>query len=312
MASHVHEPEAALAPDRTPPAARAGTWVTDLMLLSMALIWGVNFSVVKYGTGVMPPLAFNAFRVLLATLVLGGVAIVLRAQRPSRRDAVRLALLGLLGHGLYQLCFIEGIARSTVATAALVLASSPALIALVGRVLGVEHPSRRAWMGIALQLLGMAGVVLGSATQPAEGGDAPFVGALILLAGSLSWAFYAVLLKPFTQRVHPIHLSAWTLLGGVGVLVGLGAPSLATLDVSAVPVPGWAAVAYAGLAAMVLAYLFYYRGVRVLGPVRTAMFANLQPLIAMAVAFLTLREVPTVWQLGGAAAITTGLLVSRK
>ena len=138
------------------------------------------------------------------------------------------------------------------------------------------------------------------------------MGALILLAGSMSWAFYAVLLKPFTQRVHPIHLSAFTLLGGVGVLVALGAPSLLALDAHAVPTPGWGAVAYAGLAAMVVAYLFYYRGVRVLGPVRTAMYSNLQPLIAMVVAFLTLHEVPTAWQIGGAAAITTGLLVSRK
>ena len=292
--------------------SRAGAWLTDLMLLTMALLWGVNFSVVKYGTGVLPPLAFNALRVALATVVLGGLALALRRERPSRGDMVRLAVLGLLGHGVYQYCFIEGIARSSVATSALVLASSPALIGVVGRVMGVERPSGRAWAGIGLQLLGMAGVVLGSAVQPASSAEAPLVGALILLAGSLSWAFYAVLLKPLTQRVHPIHLSAFTLLGGVGVLVGIGLPSLLTLDAAAVPMAGWGAVAYAGLAAMVLAYLFYYRGVRVLGPVRTAMYGNLQPLIAMAVAYLKLREVPTAWQLGGAAAITTGLLVSRK
>lgn len=302
----------ALAPDRAEPAPRSGASLTDLLLLTMALIWGVNFSVVKYGTAAMPPLAFNALRVALATTVLGALAFALRAQRPSRADAVRLALLGLLGHGVYQLCFIEGVARSTVATSALVLAASPALIGLVGRALGIEHPSRRAWLGIALQLLGMLGVVLGSATQPPRPGEAsPLVGALVLLGGATAWAFYAVLLRPLTQRVHPIHLSACTLLGGVGVLVALGAPSLLRMDVATVPPAGWSAVAYAGLAAMVLAYLFYYRGVRVLGPVRTAMYSNLQPLIAMAFAFLTLGEVPTLWQLGGAAAITGGLLVSR-
>ncbi|MGZ8415100.1 MAG: EamA family transporter, partial [Gemmatirosa sp.] len=81
MASHTHE---ALAPERTEPAPtapppRSGAWLTDLMLLSMALIWGVNFSVVKYGTRVMPPLAFNALRVLLATVVLCGLAIAMRS-----------------------------------------------------------------------------------------------------------------------------------------------------------------------------------------------------------------------------------------
>ncbi|MDF1505023.1 EamA family transporter [Roseisolibacter sp. H3M3-2] len=291
---------------------RTATWLTDLMMLAMALLWGVNFSVVKYGTRVLPPLAFNALRVALATAVLGGLALALWRERPARADMVRLATLGLLGHGVYQFCFIQGIARSSVATSALVLASSPALIGLVGRGLGTERPTRRAWAGIGLQLLGMAGVVLGSAVQPSASAESPLLGALILLAGSVSWAFYAVLLKPLTQRVHPIHLSAFTLLGGVGVLVGMGAPALAALDARAVPAAGWGAVAYAGLAAMVLAYLFYYRGVRVLGPVRTAMYSNLQPLIAMAVAYLTLHEVPTPWQIGGAAAITTGLLVSRK
>jgi drug/metabolite transporter (DMT)-like permease len=316
MASPARPAAPSVAPPRPHPvpdgAPRQAAWVTDLLLLLMALLWGVNFSVVKYGTQVMPPLAFNALRLVLATVVLGALALGLREQRPSRRDAVRLALLGLLGHGLYQLCFIQGVARSSVATSALVLAASPALIAIVGRTLGTERPTARAWSGIGLQLAGMLGVVLGSATQPARPGEAPLVGALILLCGAVAWAFYAVLLKPFTQRVHPIHLSALTLVGGVGVLVALGAPALLRLDAAAVPMPGWGAVAYAGLGAMVLAYLFYYRGVRVLGPVRTAMYSNLQPLIAMAVAFLTLREVPTVWQLGGAAAITTGLLVSRR
>jgi drug/metabolite transporter (DMT)-like permease len=42
------------------------------------------------------------------------------------------------------------------------------------------------------------------------------------------------------------------------------------------------------------------------------MFSNLQPLIALAVAYLTLGEVPTAWQLGGATSIMAGLLISRK
>ncbi len=303
-----------LTPDRAEPAAsRSGVWLTDLLLLMMALIWGVNFSVVKYGARHIPPLAFNALRVGLATVVLVGMALALRRHLPTRRDLVRLALLGLLGHGVYQACFILGLARSTVATSALVLAASPALIGIIGRVLGIEHPSRRAWVGISLQLVGMAGVVLGSATAPVDPvAGSQLVGALILLGGAVSWAFYALLLKPLTARVHPVHLSAWTLVGGVGVQAAFAARDLARLDVRAVPPGAWGAVAYAGLAAMVLAYLFYYRGVRVLGPVRTAMYSNLQPLIAMVVAFLTLREVPTAWQIGGAAAIMAGILVSRK
>ena len=74
---------------------------------------------------------------------------------------------------------------------------------------------------------------------------------------------------------------------------------------------GWAAVAYSGLLALVVAYLFWYRGVRVLGPTRASMYANLQPLFAIAVAWAVLGEAPRVMQIAGATAIMAGLLLTR-
>jgi drug/metabolite transporter (DMT)-like permease len=71
-------------------------------------------------------------------------------------------------------------------------------------------------------------------------------------------------------------------------------------------------VGYSAVLAMVVAYLFYYRGVRVVGPVRTAMFSNLQPIVALAVAAVTLGERPGPWQLAGAGAIAAGIVVSRR
>jgi len=62
---------------------------------------------------------------------------------------------------------------------------------------------------------------------------------------------------------------------------------------------------------MVIAYMLYYRGVRVLGATRTAVYGNLQPLIALAVAAIMLGETPTGPQLLGAAFIMGGLLMSR-
>ena len=136
MASTV---QGALAPGRAE-GARPGVWLTDLSLLAMALIWGVNFSVVKIGTRHFPPAAFSGLRVALASVVLAGIAVALRAHLPSARDRWRLAGLGVLGHGLYQVCFIEGVARTTAGTAALVLASGPAFIALIGRAPGSGSP----------------------------------------------------------------------------------------------------------------------------------------------------------------------------
>src|ERR1043166_1406053 len=58
-----------------PPRARASpdrhsVRLTELSLAVMALIWGVNYSVVKYGSGLVAPLAYNGVRVVLAAGVL--------------------------------------------------------------------------------------------------------------------------------------------------------------------------------------------------------------------------------------------------
>jgi drug/metabolite transporter (DMT)-like permease len=57
--------------------------------------------------------------------------------------------------------------------------------------------------------------------------------------------------------------------------------------------------------------MLWYRGVKVLGPTRTALFGNLQPLIALLIAWITLHERPTSWQILGCAAIVGGVLLTR-
>ena len=104
-------------------------------------------TVLKYGTQVLEPIAYNATRMTVGTVVLLGLA-ALTAPMPSRSDIGKLMLLGVLGHGVYQGLFINGLARTRAGTAALVVAASPAVIAIVGRALGVERISQRAVLGI--------------------------------------------------------------------------------------------------------------------------------------------------------------------
>lgn len=290
-------------------AATPGSWHTDAMLLAMALIWGINFSVVKFGTRWMQPLAYNGARVALAAVCLLAIAAAMRHPWPAWRDLRALLLLGVLGNGIYQIFFIEGIARTRAGTAALVLASGPAFIALISRMRGVEHTTARGWAAIALQIAGMAFVVLGSARADAQ--ETRLLGTLLVLAGSLCWATFTVVLKPYTHRVPGLQLAAVTMAGGALPLLIVAVPALRTTDWSAVPPLAWASVVYSGIGALVVAYLLWYRGVRVLGPTRTAMYVNVQPLIALVVAWVTLGETPTLWQGVGAVGITAGLLMNR-
>ncbi|MEO7085276.1 MAG: EamA family transporter [Gemmatimonadaceae bacterium] len=288
---------------------RPGVWLTEAALVLMALIWGVNFSVVKFGTTLVEPLAYNGVRVTLAAVLLLAIVSVSSLPFPPRKTILSLMALGVLGNGVYQFFFVEGIARASASDSALVVAASPAFIAIIGRMRGVEHIQRRVVMGIALSIAGIAFVVIGTASDPR--GASTLLGDLLVLCGSLAWAVYTVLLQPHTERVPGLQLSAFTMAGGALMLLVVASPALLRTNWHAVPPLAWAAIAYSGFFALVIAYLFWYQGVRVIGPTRTAVFSNLQPVVAMLVAWMALGEKPTPWQIVGAAAIMGGLLLTR-
>ena len=301
---------AVAAPGRADAGPRPGVLLTEALLLSMAVVWGVNYSVVKYGVGQIPPLAYNGLRVALAAAALLVIAaLAVREPWPARRDAVRLLGLGVLGNCVYQIFFIEGIERTGAGTASLILAATPAVIALLGRVRGTERVTRRGAAGIALSIAGVGLVMFGTGTAAGHGSLA---GDLLLFVGCVAWALFTVLLAPYTQRVHGVQLSALTMLGGAVPMALVAAPELSRMAWGDVTPGGWGAVAYSSLAALVIAYLIWYRGVRVIGPTRTALFGNLQPFIALLVAWLWFGEVPTAVQGAGAAAITAGILLTRR
>jgi drug/metabolite transporter (DMT)-like permease len=218
-------------------------------------------------------------------------------------------LLGILGNGLYQIFFVEGISRTNVGNAALIVAATPAMIAIVSRVRGVDRVNQRVLGGIALSLSGVVLVVLGSAR--ASQGENTLYGTMLVFCGTMCWTAFTVMLQPFARRLDPIHLSAFTMIGGSIPMLLFATQPLATTDWSRLGAAAWAAVFYASVISMGVAYLFWYRGLRVLGPTRTAVYANLQPVIAIGVAWMFLHEAPTIWQGVGTGTIMTGLFLTR-
>lgn len=283
--------------------------LTDALLLLMAVLWGVNYIVAKYGTRVFAPLVFNSARIALATTVLWSIVLVRRQPLPARRDVVRLLALGVLGNGVYQVLFMEGLSRTRASDTALVLASSPAFMAIIGRLRGVDRTGRRGATGIALSLAGIGLVVFGS--RQAAAGASTMTGYAIMIGACIAWSLYVVLLKPYTERIDGITLSAVTITGGLVPMVAVASRSLLATPWGRVTPAAWGAVAYSGILALVVAYLCWYRGVRVLGPTRASMYANLQPLVAIGVAWAVLGESPSMVQAAGGAAIMSGLLLTR-
>ena len=138
------------------------------------------------------------------------------------------------------------------------------------------------------------------------------LGDLLVLGAAVSWAVYTVFSQRMTRRRGVLEMTAWTLWAGMPFIVVLGIPDLVRTDWASVSVGAWLGIAYAGVFAIGIAYLLWYRGVRIIGQSRTSIYQNLVPVIAMISAWLWLAETPTPQQLLGAGVILSGVVVARR
>jgi drug/metabolite transporter (DMT)-like permease len=282
----------------------------DLGLLCVVVFWGLNLTVVKFALEEMRPLAFNAARFSLAAVTL---LALLRARgesfATSRRDLVTLIASGILGHTAYQLFFIEGIVRTTASHAALIFGVSPVVVAILSLLLGHERILPAAWAGAAFAFGGVYIIIAGKA--PGTGPAPSPLGDLLVLVAAVCWCGYTVMARPLLARHSPLKVTALSMGWGVLVMLPFCAPSIARQEWGGVSGWSWLAMIYSYLFALVIAYILWYRSVKLVGNVRTAVYSNLVPVTGTIAgwAFLGERLYPALGL--GAAAIFLGIVLTR-
>ena len=124
-------------------------------------------------------------------------AIVAASRRPlgiAARALPRIVLGGALGVAAYQLTLNEGALRTTAGITSLIVASCPAMTLLIARMVGLERLTPARLGGIALAFAGILVVAICAPGQSRGLDD--LTGPLWVLAASLSWAVYTIVMKP--------------------------------------------------------------------------------------------------------------------
>jgi len=280
----------------------------------LILIWGVNFTVIKSALNDFPPFVFTAVRYGGAAVLL---VLALRLLEPRgsaassavlRRDLPTLVGLGLLGHTGYQLFFIAGLAHTTAGNAALILSMAPIFVGVLSVALGLERPTPRMWLGLALAFVGLLALIAGRGGLAL--GLATLTGDLLVLISTACWAAYTVFSRPMLERVSPLWLTTVTLLLGLPPLLVAGIPALAHMPWASVRAASWGAIAFSSIFAVALSYVIWSRSVSVVGGVRTAALGNLIPVVALVTARVVLGEPLGLLQIIGGAVVLTGVWLS--
>ncbi len=290
----------------------------ELMLFLLVLIWGLNFVAMKWALREMLPLAFSTVRYSLATALFWAILFAREGWQPvSKKDALKLLGLGLLGNTFFQAPMIIGLDLTTSGNSALLLATIPVWGALIAVIMRIESLNRWIWSGIGLSFLGMVLVTLGSerafALNNASDATSTLIGNLLTLIAAASWAGFTVFSKNLLKRYSPLRLNALTMLPGALGLWLFAIPDVTTQDWTAISWQVWLIVPFSAVLALVVGYIIWAMGVKQIGAARTAAFNNLVPVVTFISAYFTLGE-PVSWLqgLGGAIVLVGVQLTMRK
>ena len=282
----------------------------------MVTIWGANFSLVKVAMRDFPELAFNAFRLVIASSIfLAALWWQGRQQGDersrdslSRSDWGRLAFLGLVGHLLYQLLFLGGVKRTSVANGSLIMGTTPVVVALITAWTGHERVSPMRWLGAAISFAGLFIVVFQKVDVSAGGR----LGDLLVFLSVVCWATYSVASVPLLKKYSATLVTGYSITFGGALYLLVAMPTLLRVDWAAISTFSWLLMVASAVFALSFAYLIWYTSVQRAGSTRTAAWSNLTPVMATAIAAVWLGEPITTNQIIGSLAIFAGLFITRR
>ncbi len=281
-----------------------------LYLIGTALCWSGVFVAVKVAASSMPVPALIAARYAAATAVFAVLSTVRPGLRPSKDDLPLLVLLGLIGVTVYNLFFFYGVSLSTAVNASLIVPTSVPVVSslLAAMVLG-EKISAGRLVGLLMAGTGVATISIGGHGGP---GPANLLGDLLLVGAVLSWALYTVLGRVALRKYPPLTVTTFAHYAGTPPLVVAALLDPATPAFFRAPPVAWAMLGYLVVFATVVAFVWYYAGIRLVGAGRAAVFLYLVPVGSVILAVMTLGEPLYPTHLLGALFVVGGLILAQR
>ena len=287
---------------------RTATLVEASLLLAV-LFLGTNPVAVKVAVTEFPALPFVATRFTLAGLLLLALVALLEPAdgRPTRRDLLFLAGVGLVGVGANNVAFTLGVSMTTASETALIYAAVPIWGILLGLALGLERPTPWGILGVCLAFLGVAIVVYGGLTASTS-----LLGNLLVVVATVCWGSYAVLSLPLLQRYSPLVVASYTMLfGGLGALP-LALPDFLDAGWAEASARAWEALAYSTFLVAAFGFWAWQRGVSQVGANRVLIYQYLITLVGVASGVLLLGESLSANKILGGAVILLGVYLARR
>ena len=299
-------------PPSTPDPVR---WLNNqpyLLLSLTALFWAGNIVLARYVAGRVPPMTLSCVRWIGALFLLLPFAWPhLKRDWPALRARLPLmVLLSAMGFAFNNMLSYWALQYTQALNALLIQSSGPLFVALWSWLLFGVRLTRAQLAGVAISLAGVLTIILRGDFGSLAGiqfnkGD------LMFATGLLAFGLYSALM-PRRPKTHQLSLIAFTMGCGALLLVPFSLWEYAagfTLKPDLVTV---ATLIYVVIFPSTLAYLFFNRGIALIGPNRAAPFFHLVPVFGSAMAILLLGEQLRLFHLLGYALVLAGVAIASR
>ena len=242
-------------------------------LFALYIIWGSTYFVIRIGVESRPPLMMAGVRFLAAGILLLAFLLLRGHKLPPLRPLLNAALIGLLllavGNGMVTVAEHQNVPSGI---AAVVVATVPLFTLCFSRLFGIKT-RKLEWVGIAI---GLAGIIMLNSGGNLSGN--PW-GAILILIGSISWAFGSVYGSRITLPVGMMAGAIEMLAAGVVLMI---ASMIAGEKLTALPsLSGFLAVGYLALFGSIIAINAYMYLIRNVSPALATSYAYVNPVVAV-------------------------------
>lgn len=270
------------------------------------IVWSTSFVATKLAYTSFPPITLGMLRFALASLLLGAIVLIKGSlQRLDKGDRKTIVLSGFLGITLYFIMENTGIHLTTASNSALIIASYPAITALLEWVIYRTLVSRLQATGIALAIIG---IVILAGAQSGQGGPHQFWGNLTLIGAGFAWAFYNFTTRKIVNKYSGMTIAFYQSVAGT--VLFLPAVLFEAADWR-MPTPmATMMLLYLAVFCSVAGYLMYNHSLRRLAATTLVSLMNLVPVLGVAFAAVILHETITLRQIIGGAIVIGGVFLS--
>ena len=221
-----------------------------------------------------------------------------------------LLLCAVTAIALNQILFIKGLSLTFSIHASLLTLLTPILITIFAdRILGEKLTIAKA----AGLLMGASGaILLISSREPVAPGDNIILGDSLVLFSSLAYTFYFILVKPLAKKYSAVFVMRWVFTFGFFLTLPLCTREFLQITWNIFTRKDWLFLFLITVPGTFLAYIFNAYGIKKLSASVAGAYIYSQPVFAVAIAMIFLKEQLSFYKLIAGTLIFAGVYLSNR